>query len=219
MFCYVIFPLLAMMVAHRRNLLLPLLVVLIASNSLFAVATGTGPWASWINHGGVFRAFPAFILGAACSVYRDQITRWSIPPAVLTITLAGFTLLGWSISETMALGWIYVIAVIAIHCDCAGRQTLLTRLDIARGSPFTYSCYMLHIPVATIVITLGSRLTSGIPGLVPALLLIAIAVLAAASILSYRYFETPARNALNEAFDRWSASRTAAAMSPEGESR
>ena len=219
MFCYVIFPLLAMIVAHRRNLLLPLLVVLIAANSLFAVATGTGPWASWINHGGVFRAFPAFILGAACSVYRDQITRWSIPPAVLTITLAGFTLLGWSISETMALGWIYVIAVIAIHCDCAGRQTLLTRLDIARGSPFTYSCYMLHIPVATIVITLGSRLTSGIPGLVPALLLIAIAVLAAASILSYRYFETPARNALNEAFDRWSASRTAAAMSPEGESR
>ncbi len=218
-FCYVIFPLLALITARRRNLLLPLIAILIALNALFASATGTGPWASWINHGGVFRAFPAFILGVACSLYRDRITQWRIPPVALTIALAVFTLLGWSVPEAMALGCIYLIAVVAINCDCAGRHTLMTRLNIARGSPFTYSCYMLHIPVATIVITLGGRLVSGSPHWELALLPVAIAVLTAASIISYRYFETPARNALNEAFDRWEAGRAISNMTPKRETR
>lgn len=219
MFCYVIFPLIVLIAAPRRNLLLPLIAILIVLNSLFASATGTGPWASWINHGGVFRAFPAFILGIACSLYRGQISQWRIPAATLTIALTGFTLFGWSISETIALGCIYIIAVLAIHCDCAGRDTLMTRLNIARGSPFTYSCYMLHIPVATVVITLGGRLISGGPERELLLLPVAIAVLTAASIISYRYFETPARNALNETFDRWEESRTIRIMAPKGESR
>ena len=220
MFCYVIFPLVAVVAARRRDLLLPLIVILIVANSLFATATGTGPWADWINHGGVFRAFPAFILGSACSRYRDRIAQWRIPPAALTIALAGFTLLGWSIPEMMALGWIYLIAALAIHCDCAGRDSLMTRLRIARWSPLTYSCYMLHIPVATVIITLGARLMSGIPDRELALLPVAIAVLAVASVISYRYFETPARDALNEAFDRWEARRAAIpAMTPGGESR
>lgn len=219
MFCYTIFPLLALVAARRRNLLLPLITILIALNSLFALATGTGPWASWINHGGVFRAFPAFILGVACSLYRDRISQWRIPPATLTIALAGFTLLGWSVSETVALGCIYIVAVIAIHCDCAERHTLMTRLNIARGSPFTYSCYMLHIPVATVVITLGGRFISGGPDRELALIPVAIAVLAAASIVSYRYFEAPARNMLNDAFDRWETNRTISGMTPKREPR
>lgn len=219
MFCYAIFPLLALIATRRRNLLLPLIAILIALNALFASATGTGPWASWINHGGVFRAFPAFILGVACCLHRKRIARWRIPPATLTIALIGFTLLGWSISETMALGCIYIIAVVAIHCDCAGHHTLMIRLNIARGSPFTYSCYMLHIPVATVVITLGGRLISGSPDMELALLPVAIAVLAATSVISYRYFETPARNALNEAFDRWETGRAVSNMAPEREPR
>lgn len=218
-FCYAIFPLLALTAVRRRNVLLLSIAILIALNTLFASITGTGPWASWINHGGVFRAFPAFILGIVCNLYRDRITRWRIPPATLTIALAGFTLLGWSVSETMALGCIYIIAVVAIHCDCAGRHTLMTRLNIARGSPFTYSCYMLHIPIATIVITLGGRFVSGSPDRELTLLPVAIAVLTATSVISYRYFETPARSALNEAFDRWETGRTASSMAQRSESR
>ncbi|MGN6308791.1 MAG: acyltransferase family protein [Xanthobacteraceae bacterium] len=219
MFCYVIFPLIVVIASHRRSLLLPLIAIIIGLNGLFASATGTGPWASWINHGGVFRAFPAFILGITCNLHRDAISQWRIPPAALVIALAGFTLLGWSVPETIALGCIYIIAVIAIHCDCAGHHTLMTRLRIERGSPFTYSCYMLHIPVATVVISLGGRLVSGGPGPELALLPVAMAILAAASIVSYRYFETPTRNALNEAFDRWEASRVISNMAPERKSR
>jgi peptidoglycan/LPS O-acetylase OafA/YrhL len=220
MFCYAIFPLIVVIAARRRELLLALVAILIAANSFFAITTETGPWAGWINHGGVFRAFPAFILGVACCLYRDRIARWRIHPGTLTVALTGFTLLGWSIPETAGLGCIYIIAVLAIHCDCAGRQTLMTRLGIARWSPLTYSCYMLHIPVATVVITFGARLIPGIPGHHLALLPVAILILAAASVISYRYFETPSRDALNEAFNRWEAGRAIVpAMTPGKESR
>jgi peptidoglycan/LPS O-acetylase OafA/YrhL len=217
MFCYLVFPLLVVIAARRRDFLLAMVVTLIAANSLFAAMTGTGPWAGWINHGGVFRAFPAFVLGVACSRYRDRIALWRISPAALTIALTGFTLLGWSIPETMGLVWIYLIAVLAIYCDCTRRETLVTRLGVARWSPLTYSCYMLHIPVATVVMTFGARL---IPGYEFVLLPVAILVLAVASAISYRYFETPARDALNAAFDRWQAGRIAVpAMTSGKESR
>jgi peptidoglycan/LPS O-acetylase OafA/YrhL len=69
---------------------------------------------------------------------------------------------------------------------------------------------MLHVPVATIVLTLGAHLL--FPGeetgklvMLPA----AIIALVLASAASYRIFETPARQALNEAFDRYLALRTA----------
>ena len=69
---------------------------------------------------------------------------------------------------------------------------------------------MLHIPVATIVITFGSRLlsfTSSDAKLV--LAPVAVAVLGLASVLSLRHFETPLRRYLTDAFDRRFAQRVA----------
>jgi peptidoglycan/LPS O-acetylase OafA/YrhL len=97
---------------------------------------------------------------------------------------------------------IYGIAVLAIQCDCAGRATMLTRLGFDRGSQWTYSCYMLHLPVATVVLTFGGRyLEPALPGGRLALIPAALIVLAIGSRLSLRYFETPMRRALNEAYD------------------
>ena len=102
-----------------------------------------------------------------------------------------------------ALVAIYAIALLAIQPDCAGRSTLFAKLGFDRWSELTYSCYMLHIPVATIVLTFGSRLLA--PVLPDAKLLlapVAIVALAVASVLSLRYFETPLRRYLTDAFDR-----------------
>ena len=80
---------------------------------------------------------------------------------------------------------IYAIALLAIQADCAGRETLLSRLGFDRWSPLTYSCYMLHIPVATVIITFGSRLLSfESPNERLILAPVAIVVLAFASIVS-----------------------------------
>jgi peptidoglycan/LPS O-acetylase OafA/YrhL len=101
-----------------------------------------------------------------------------------------------------ALLAVYAIAMLAVQADCAGRETLLSRLRFDRWSPLTYSCYMLHIPVATVVITFGSRLLSLSPQERPTLAPVAIVVLAFASVISLRGFETPLRRYLTEAYDR-----------------
>ena len=58
-----------------------------------------------------------------------------------------------SLLPTMAaLLAIYVIADACRFRQIApARETLLSRLRFDRWSPLTYSCYMLHIPVATVV--------------------------------------------------------------------
>jgi peptidoglycan/LPS O-acetylase OafA/YrhL len=131
-----------------------------------------------------------------------------VPGALLAI-LTAFILFGWLLSDMAALVVVYAIAILAIQSDMTGTSTLLTRLRLDRGSVYTYSCYMLHIPVATIVLTLGSRNLVAFPEARLALLPAAIAVLAVASILSYRLFETPLRRSLNSAYDRHFASRIA----------
>ena len=102
----------------------------------------------------------------------------------------------------IALFVVYAIAMLAVQADCAGRETLLSRLRFDRWSPLTYSCYMLHIPVATVIITSGSRLLSLSPHERLILAPVAFIVLAFASIISLRTFETPLRRYLTEAYDR-----------------
>lgn len=201
-FCYFAFPLVALIAAQRKSLVLALVLALAVANSLYAAATGTGPWAEWINRGGVFRALPGFNLGIACYLCRYQIARWPLIPGALTTALAAFALLGWLLPDMAALVAVYAIAVLAIQCDTSGASTWLTRLRLDAAAAYTYSCYMLHIPIATSVLTFGARYLATTPGGKLMLLPVAIAVLAVASILSYRFFETPLRQYLNKAFDR-----------------
>lgn len=218
MFCYLIFPLVALLATRRKALVVALVILPALANSIYVAAAGTEPWAEWINKGGVFRALPGFNLGVACYIFRNQIARWRIPPSALTFSLIAFVLLGWLLPEMATLVAVYVIAIVAIQCDSSGATTLLTRLRFDRASAYTYSCYMLHIPVATIVLTFGARLLTNMPGGKLSLLPVAVAALATASILSYRFFETPLRRSLNDVFDRQLVSRTTlpAVSSSEG---
>ena len=203
MFCYLLFPAVAMITQRRRELIVALVVLTALANSVWVMAAGTVPWADWINKGGAFRALPAFNLGIACYLFRDRIARWPVIPGALVASLAAFVALGALLPTTSALIAIYGIAMLAIQNDCAGRETLLSRLGFDRWSPLTYSCYMLHIPVATVVITFGSRaLAFESPNERLILAPVAIVVLAFASIVSLRAFETPLRRYLTEAYDR-----------------
>jgi peptidoglycan/LPS O-acetylase OafA/YrhL len=203
MFCYLLFPAVAMIAQRRREVIIALVVLTALANSLWVEAAGTMPWGDWINKGGAFRALPAFNLGMACYLFRDRIAHWPVIPGALFASLAAFIMLGSLLPTMTALIAIYAIAMLAIQADCANRETLLSKLRFDRWSPLTYSCYMLHIPVATVIITFGSRLLSfGSPNerliLAPA----AVVVLAFASIVSLRTFETPLRRYLTEAYDR-----------------
>jgi peptidoglycan/LPS O-acetylase OafA/YrhL len=202
MFCYLLFPAVALIAQRRKEAVVALVALTAFANSLWTWAAGTTPWADWINQGGAFRALPAFSLGMACYLFREQIARWPAIPGVLSISLAAFIVLGSWLPTMTALLAIYAIAVLAIQADCAGRETLLSRLRFDRWSPLTYSCYMLHIPVATVIITFGSRLLSLSPHERLMLAPVAITVLACASVVSLRTFETPLRRYLTDAYDR-----------------
>jgi peptidoglycan/LPS O-acetylase OafA/YrhL len=203
MFCYLLFPIAAWLVTRRRAFVLALVLVPLVANTAYVYAAGTGSWAHWINQGGAFRALPAFSIGLACYVYRQRIARWPHVPGALTALLVAYIALGSSLPEMADLVVIYAIAVLAIQCDCAGHGTMFTRLGFDRGAPFTYSCYMLHLPVATVILTFGARSLQpyGPDGrliLIP----VALAVLALVSGVSLRRFETPVRRFLNDAYDR-----------------
>jgi peptidoglycan/LPS O-acetylase OafA/YrhL len=193
----------ALLAARRQEAVVVLVAILALANSLYSAFSESEPWTEWINKGGAFRALPSFTLGVASCLFRFRIARWPVVPGALLAVLAAFILLGWLLSDMAALVVVYAIAILAIQCDMTGTSTLLTRLRLDRGSVYTYSCYMLHIPVATIVLTLGSRnLVAVFPEAKLVLLPAAVAVLAVASILSYRLFETPLRRYLNSAYDR-----------------
>lgn len=214
-FCYVLFPLMALMVTRSRTVIIALIVLPLLANSLYAVTAGTEPWPDWINQGGAFRALPAFNLGIACCLYRARIARIPAVPGLLAALLVLFIVFGSYLPIMAALLVIYLIAFVAIHHDCAGQTTLFSRLGFERWSSLTYSSYMLHIPIATVVLTLAARhLAPVIPGGKLTLVPVAIAVLAVASVLSLRYFETPARQALNDLYDRLFSTRIAAATMP-----
>ena len=202
MFCYLLFPALALLAQRRKEAIVALVIGTALANSLWACAAGTTPWADWINQGGGFRALPAFSLGMACHLFREQIARWPAIPGALAASLLAFILFGSLLPTMTALLAIYVIALLAVQADCASRETLLLKFGFDRWSSLTYSCYMLHIPVATVVITLGSRLLSLSPNERLILAPVAIIVLAVASTLSLRSFETPLRRYLTEAFER-----------------
>lgn len=203
MFCYALFPIVAAITARRKALIVLLVLLPALANSLYAEFTGTTPWADWINRGGAFRALPGFNLGVACYLFRSQIAQWPAIPGSLVVALTAFIMLGSFLTPMAALVMIYTIAALAIQSDCAGRSTLFSELGFDRWASLTYSCYMLHIPVATIVLTFGSRLLA--PALPDARLILlpaAVVILALASVLSLRYFETPLRRYLTDAFDR-----------------
>jgi peptidoglycan/LPS O-acetylase OafA/YrhL len=217
MLCYLLFPGLALIAQRRKELIVAVVVLTALANSLWAAAWGTTPWADWINQGGAFRALPAFSLGMACYLFRDSIARWPRIPGALAASLAAFIALGWRLPTMTALLAVYAIALLAIQSDCAGRGTIFSKLRFDRWSSLTYSCYMLHIPVATVIITLGSRLVPLSPDQRLMLAPLAIVVLALASVVSLHAFETPLRRYLTEAYDRRAARRgPAAAISREG---
>src|SRR4029450_4519424 len=87
-FCYLLFPLVALIGQRRREAVIALVALTALANSLWAWAAGTTPWADWINQGGAFRALPAFNLGMACYLFRDRIARWPTltrPLSALTV--------------------------------------------------------------------------------------------------------------------------------------
>lgn len=221
MMCYLLFPLLAAALSRRRALGPTVFVAALLANSIAALAMDSGPWIDWINRGGAFRALPSFVLGVSLYLYRSEIRQRPDVKSPFTLILLTFLAVGGLLPASLALIAVYAIAVLAVRADLTQQPSLLLQTGVDRWSDLTYSVYMLHIPVATVVLTIFGRYLS--PYVADARLVLippALAVLAGTSYLSYRYFETPIRRSLYAMYDqRQPSPRTLTVTAPGGEPR
>lgn len=216
MVCYLAFPLLAALALRRRSLAICAFMLMIAANSIVAAVTDAGPWTDWINHGGAARALPSFMLGVALYRYRDVIAGQPHLTVPLIPALLGFLTLGFALSAMAQLMLIYAVVVLALRLDLTQRGSAFTWFGFDRWSNYTYSVYMLHVPVATVVLSmLGRYVPIDKLALAPPALL----VLAGASYLSYRFFETPLRYGLYALVDGRSADDSSPAFVPRSGAR
>lgn len=212
MVCYLLFPLMALVGLRRPRLIVVAAVAAAAALTLYCVATNVEPWPEWINQGGAWRALPAFLLGVALHLFRNRVAQ--VPVGVILLpAFVLFVLGGGSMPVYAALALVYVVAITAVQCDLSGAATVLSRSGVGRWAHLTYSIYMLHMPVATLVITLGGRwLAVDTAAGRFALIAAAMVALAFVSAASYRLFENPVRRRLNDLFDRWRARAAALAV-------
>ena len=218
MFCYLLFPCLAARAARWRFSIVAIFLIAVAANSAAGMFTEAGAWTEWINRGGAFRALPSFALGVALFIYRKKL---ELVPAVrtpFTLLLSTFLLFGGLLPQALMMTAVYAIVLLAARADATGQDTFLSRHRLDRWSDLTYAVYMLHIPVATIVLTIGGRyLAPFVPDAKLTLVPLAVVVLAIVSNASYRYVETPIRHVLYALFDRRADARLALrATAPQG---
>ena len=193
MVMYLAFPVL--LVAMRRlgrwrHVLFPLLLGLVVWQN-----GGLSDWGGKVTFA---RALPAFVLGVSLSFDWQGLARFMVPgfaPALAATGLVAGSLLLWPYWVLLPLG--YATAALAISADAAGRPSPVSR-RLAPLGQLTYSAYMLHpIVILVIVNALGDKLLRLDPLPLGLLTLASYAMVGALILVSYKAFETPARNAID----------------------
>lgn len=161
---------------------------------LVFVASGYDNGMLWASKVEFWRALPAFYFGLAVRLDWKSWARLPAPtwsPLLIAAALILGTLLLWP-------GWLlltlaYGAALCAIVVDGRGRASVLTKRFAPLGQ-LTYSIYMLHpIIIMVLVNAIGDKLLKLEPLALTALTLASYGIIAVVSLLSYKWFETPAR--------------------------
>jgi peptidoglycan/LPS O-acetylase OafA/YrhL len=188
---YALFPLLAL-IATRRYLSLVAVAVVIALLTAASQRTGW-LWLEWSFDFGVLRALPTFLLGMISYHHRQLLGRvpraagWLL--AACLLFLAG-SLLQWP--KLLLLLVIYTIGALGIAASEQPSSRAARRL--APLGQLTYSLYMLHPLVQTVLLTgIGATILK-LRGLPMTLFVLAgLAAMVPIAWLSLVLFERPTR--------------------------
>lgn len=147
---------------------------------------------------GCLRAVPSFSLGVWTWIHRGRLLSWFRGFEVWILsagTIALVVEMAVLPDPHLMLLSVDLIVVGAFLCDAASIATIAAWKPISSRGYLTYSIYMLHLPVATVVISfLGPKiLGTASQGAVVATVGIAAIVTYVAARMSYRWFETPLR--------------------------
>lgn len=182
----------------RKRLASIALVVGLLISAMLLDFRGIKSWLYLTYDFGVVRAIPSFLIGLvlAQSPWLIKIPK---PKLLLGLAMAlMFALCTVSVPNAGLLATLYVIAALALAVDRQAKTDHLL-LAIAPAARLTYSIYMLHHIVASLLITHLAIDGLGLTGssLNNAIVLTALVALPAAAAASLVLLETPARKWLS----------------------
>ncbi len=203
---YLCFP--AIVWLLRRHALLSLAGILVLTVGLAVLAMSlTGkPLTKLSWEAGILRAVPSFGFGVWTSCHADWLAararQIASPLAVAVLAAAVAVSMLLRVEEFIVLALIWLLVAAAFLCDRTGRATFLATPWLAARGELTYSIYMLHTVVATVVLAVATPklFGTGLPARCAGAVL-ALAFLYAIARLSLRYFEQPLRRRINAAAD------------------
>lgn len=203
-FAYLLFPVL-LWLYHRSQSRWILLALAIASGvalSAFCYLTDSTSWTEWTVGNGAFRAVPSFISGMAIRVIPLPHLPW---PAVYAAGLCYVALFFTNLpGEVFVIGGI-IFTALSVGTKGNGPFDW-HRLKIFGDA--SYGIYMWHIAVGTVIFNiLGKRFLPFDPAILLTAAMVLTVVLA---IMSYFWFEKPARDWIRTTLEpRLLAARTA----------
>lgn len=190
---YVGFPLVALLLTRSWLAWFVWLAILVALSGL-----GGAAWYERTYDLGVVRAIPAFLFGGLLAGRRDLLGRVPAAATFMWIGLALFVAL--RIAEAPAalrVACVYLVPLFGLAADEQRRAGRAVRA-IAPLGQLTYSIYMLHIPVAWVMLAFAApRLGLSGAAMNAAVIATGFVVLPVMSIASLRLFETPLRHWLS----------------------
>jgi peptidoglycan/LPS O-acetylase OafA/YrhL len=151
---------------------------------------------------GIIRALPSFVFGVFLFRYRRELIRAMPARArqiglhVLLAMLIVLVVIG--ANDYVLLACVYGVVACAFACDLSNQPTIPSWTPISSFGYLTYSIYMLHTVVATVLLTaLLPRLLGTSTGMMLVAVIIAAFTTLGLAMLSYRYFEEPLRRRIN----------------------
>jgi peptidoglycan/LPS O-acetylase OafA/YrhL len=204
MFAYLCFPLLLLLVSRSLSSGVAILVLLYALGIYIAEyhvgrhLTGlTIPFS-------IFRALPSFALGVALYHHRERLPQFETRSVRIFLAMSGAILAASLLSVANSYVLLAAASAFTIAVFLADRYkvpTLLSSPILVSNARLTYSMYMLHGLIATACLSflfpkLLGRSFDAI-WVRAACVVLGFGLTIAISALSYAWFETPARRAIN----------------------
>lgn len=194
MFVYLLFPVFLLLIDRMRKFAVALPFLLGAAIAGFYALFDLGDWIAATYNGGCLLATPCFVAGMI--VHRLLAGRLAgfRAPVWLAHVLAFATIALVLARAPVLLLLVYmpvlVFVMAAAEPDRPGVLSRPLARDLANAS---YSFYLLHIPVADVVLRSLVHRLGWPPTATYALAPVALIVTAVLSVVSFRYFEEPAR--------------------------
>lgn len=198
-FVYLCFPLILFLVVRGFGVgLLACVALLLLAIALSHQIVGV-PLTELNWRFGALRAVPSFAFGVWLWAHRERLARpgllrASASPVTLIAMLCFLGLIAFLPNHYLMLACVYVVVVCAFVCDLTGRRSFASWTPISSRGYLTYSIYMLHTAIATVVISfIFPRLFGRSEVAVLTAVACSAALTYAAAYISYWGFETPLR--------------------------